>query len=110
MKKRPTFVLFVERPDRQPYVWLFKSLEEAEGALRCCATNFLANPPGDQDTIWRCPRDDEDAVRLLAQMGVKVRLFVITHDSRGRLRPSAVVTPFARKTASSVDQLGLPQV
>jgi hypothetical protein len=97
MKNRPVYVLLIEYSDDEPFVTLHQSLDDAEDALREIAAR-----------IWAGPQADEDMLEVFAKYGHRVRVFACT--MKRNVQTSTEITPFARKAASSGDQLSLPQV
>jgi hypothetical protein len=97
MKKRPTtYVLLIERYDDEPHVMLHTNLDKVEEALRKAAAD-----------IWVSP-SDEDLLELFAGIGRRVRVFACT--MKRNVQEGTEIVPFARKAASSGDQLSLSEI
>jgi hypothetical protein len=85
MKESFVYVLYIERDTEEHLVRLYRSLDEAEDALRAYSRTIVVGP------------SDDDIVETLAEDGIYARIYACTTKRDGQV--SSEIIPFARKAA-----------
>jgi hypothetical protein len=87
MKEPFAYVLYIDRGAEEHLVSLYQSLDDAEAALRAYAQTIVIGP------------SDSEIVEVLAEDGVRARIYACTQQRRGQ--SSVELVPFADGTAAA---------
>jgi hypothetical protein len=88
MKEPYAYLLYIDRGTEEPLVSLYRSLDEAEDALRAYV-----------QTIFVGPQCDGEIVETLAEDGIRVRIFACTEKRNTQV--STELQPFARSAKAA---------